>query len=163
MVKKDLKGISPVIATILMVMITVGLVAFSYSWFIGMGERAQQQARSQLSGMEKSQQNIDIPTAYECEDDTICFELRASSMNTIEIPMNDTYISAYVDGAPKELYAWNGGLSDGKNCTSYSGNLKPGESCYGNVTVDTCDAGDIYTLKITHTWGASKMESVRCD
>ena len=32
---RNLRGISPVIATILIVMITVGLVAFSYTWFMG--------------------------------------------------------------------------------------------------------------------------------
>lgn len=34
-----MKGISPVIATILMVMITVGLVAFSYNWFMSIDSK----------------------------------------------------------------------------------------------------------------------------
>lgn len=161
--KGNRKGISPVIATILMVMITVGLVAFSYTWFMGMGQQAQQQTGSQLSSMEKSQQSFSIPTAYECSDGDICFELRASSMNTKSIPMNSSYIHVYIDNEPVNLNAWDGGVG-GDSCNTYSGNLAAGSSCYGKVTVPGgCSSGETPVLKISHTWGASKMQSVNCE
>ncbi len=111
----------------------------------------------------KMLQNFNIPQAYECESNKICFELRASSMNTMEVPMNNTYISAYIDDVPKELGAWNGGLSDGKNCTSYSGNLKPGESCFGYVNVGSCKPKENHTLKVVHKWGGGKQVVIECE
>ncbi len=42
--------------------------------------------------MDKSQQSFNIPQAYECESNKICFELRAYPINTLGIPMNDPYL-----------------------------------------------------------------------
>jgi len=164
MVDRNLKGISPVIATILMVMITVGLVAFSYTWFMGMGQEAQTTAGTQISQMQKKQQSFDIPTAYECQNDTICFEFRASSMNTLEIPINTTYIKAYVDDIPKSLSGWDVGITGYTNCTD-STDLAPGKNCYAQLditTSPTCPNGGVVVLKVSHTWGAEKMVSVKC-
>ncbi len=111
----------------------------------------------------KMLQNFNIPQAYECESNKICFELRASSMNTMEVPMNDTYISAYIDDVPKELGAWNGGLSDGKNCTSYSGNLTPAESCFGYVNIGSCKPKENHTLKVEHKWMEGREVVIECE
>lgn len=82
-----MKGISPIIATILMVMIVIGLVAFSYSWFMSIGSGGKETTVTVISQMDKLRQDIEIGTAYQCGSD-ICFELRASTMNTIPIPIN---------------------------------------------------------------------------
>ena len=135
---KKMKGISPVIATILMVMITVGLVAFSYSWFMGMGQTAQTQTGAQLSQMEKSQQSFDIPTAFENNDNEICFEIRASSMNTLDIPISGNNITVYWDNVPKDVGNYAG---SGSACNSLSEKLAPGASCFGNIS-GTCPSND---------------------
>jgi len=160
MVNKTLKGISPVIATILMVMITVGLVAFAYTWFVELGEKAREEGDKQLGGMTT---NFRITTAYECSDGNICFEFKASPTNNQNLPMNDSYISVYIDDAPVSLRSWDGGIG-GQSCSTYPGDLAPGKSCYGNVSIPggTCSSGDTHILKIIHEWGATKTASVRC-
>ena len=57
MVKKGFskqKGVSPVIATILMVMITVGLVAFSYTWLMTVVEDSKSTELEQRELLKKS-------------------------------------------------------------------------------------------------------------
>ncbi len=154
------KGVSPVIATILMVMITVGLVAFSYSFFMGFGEKTVESTKEEFGKMKKGQQTFEIPTAYECNPDEICFEFRASSKNTLDMPANESFISLYVDNVPKSLKTWDGGIS-GTACKGNTAKLSPGESCYGKVD-QTCDNGDTYTLKISHSWDIDRTYSITC-
>ena len=153
----NLRGISPVIATILMVMITVGLVAFSYTWFMGLGETAKGRVGAGIAGMEKAQQDFSIPTAYECVDNKICFEVRASSMNTLNLDPRE--LSAYVNDVPKNIENWDGDIA-GNSCDATT-TLAPGESCYGKVN-QTCNTGEVYVLTLSHPWGAEKSVSVRC-
>ena len=152
-----MKGVSPVIATILMVMITVGLVAFSYSWFMGMGQTAQTQTGAQLSQMEKSQQGIKIGTAY-CSNSPACtdviFEMRALSTNTLTIPTNGT--SYYYNDEVKSI-----GAAGITGCTECNTNPKlgPGEKCCGKITLTSaCKIGD--KIRISIPWGAEAIASV---
>jgi FlaG/FlaF family flagellin (archaellin) len=50
-----MKAISPAVGTILIVIITVGIVAFSYSWFISTGETGKKTTSTVISNMEKVQ------------------------------------------------------------------------------------------------------------
>jgi len=154
---KKMKGVSPVIATILMVMITVGLVAFSYTWFMNMGQTAQTQTGAQLSQMEKSQQGIKIGTAY-CSNPPTCtdviFEMRALSMNTLNIPTNGT--SYYYNDAVTSI-----GVAGISGCTECNTNpeLAPGQKCCGRITLtSSCKIGD--KIRISIPWGAETIASV---
>ena len=154
---KNSKGVSPVIATILMVMITVGLVAFSYSWFMSLGETAQGQVGKQITQMEKSQQSFDILTAYKCDHnlDTqwdVCFQIRASPTNTLPIPINE--MNVYINNIPKQYGPMNQNF--GSNCTDV--NLTPGSLCYGVVEGYACSIGD--TLRAVIPWGAEKIRPI---
>jgi flagellin-like protein len=154
---KNLKGISPVIATILMVMITVGLVAFSYSWFMGLGQTSQAKVGAQITQMEKAQQSFEILTAYSCDhdgdgDNDVCFQIKASTVNTLDIPTNGT--SVYINDAPRDVSTWTGMSPD----CSTGPTLKPGESCYGAINNYDCSIGD--TLRIVIPWGAEKIRPI---
>ncbi len=151
---KQKKGISPVIATILMVMLTVGLVAFSYTWFRTTGEGAKEQSETQLTQLEKASQGIEIPIAYQCDSD-ICFEIKASVMNSLTIPMNGN--GYYVNNVPKTISAWDGGIS-GTSCNSTDLTLALGTSCYGKITNYNCTLGD--TLKVAISWGAEETKQI---
>jgi len=163
MTTNNFKGISPVIATILMVMITVGLVAFSYSWFMGIGTTSQDKTGKQLSNMDKSGQSFNIPIAYEsATPDRINFEFKASSLNSLGLSAN-TSIKAYLNEVPVIINNWDGGLG-GISCANTSSKLTPGESCYGYVTATagTCNSGDTIAFKVIHEWGAKQTISVIC-
>ena len=154
---KNLKGVSPVIATILMVMITVGLVAFSYTWFMSLGQTSQVKVGQQMTQMEKSQQTFDILTAYKCDhnndnQDDVCFQIRASPINTLTIPVSN--MSVYINDVPKNWKGMNGAL--GANCTD--ANLTPGATCYGVVENYSCSIGD--TMRIVIPWGAEKIRPI---
>jgi flagellin-like protein len=151
--KVIMKGISPVVATILMVMITVVLVAFSFSWFQNMQSGIQQQTGNSMSQLEKSKQTIDIPTVFQCGSD-ICFVIRASSSNTYGIPLNGT--SYLINGVPKTASTWDGDIS-GSPCTSVS-TLVAGGLCYGKISGATCVAGDIF--KVSTSWGTDSQKSI---
>ncbi len=154
------KGVSVVIATILMVMIIVGLVAFSYIQFVEWKEKQKDSVDGPIIVDHKYQQNFDVPIAYECENDSICFELRASSENSCDIPANETGIFIYVDNIPAILESWDRGRI-GNPCKNLTKNLRPGESCYGKVN-HTCQLKDTHTLRISHIWGKIKLVKVTC-
>jgi flagellin-like protein len=151
-----MKGISPVVATILMVMITVVLVAFSFTWFQNMQSGIQQQTGNSMSQVDKSRQTIDISTVYQCGSD-ICFAIRATSSNTYSIPLNGT--SYMINGVPKSASSWDGspGLSGGSPCTTVS-TLVAGGICYGKILSTTCVAGDIF--KVATSWGPDSQKSI---
>jgi flagellin-like protein len=148
-----MKGISPVVATILMVMITVVLVAFSFSWFQNMQSGIQQQTGNSMSQLEKSKQTIDLPTVYQCGSD-ICFAIRATSSNTYSIPLNGT--TYLINGVPKTASTWNGDIS-GNSCTEIT-TLVAGGVCYGKIQSTTCAGGDV--LKVSSAWGTESQKSI---
>ena len=155
---KNLKGVSPVIATILMVMITVGLVAFSYTWFMSLGQTSQTRVGQQMEYMERMQQSFDIVTAYKCDHNTdgqsdVCFQIRASPTNTLAIPVGN--MSVYIKDIQRNWGNMNQNF--GPNCTAV-GTLNPGASCYGVVENYNCSIGD--TIRIIIPWGAEKIRAI---
>jgi len=132
-------------------MITVALVAFTYFWFIGMGESGKSQSSEMVSKMEKSGQQIELVTAYQCGND-ICFELKASALNTIPIPVNGT--SYYINDKPVKIAPWNAELGY-KSCLvgEPSGlvlSLHFDEG-FGNITEDDSGYGNDGILKDANT------------
>ncbi|MCK4730086.1 MAG: hypothetical protein KAT28_02100 [Candidatus Aenigmarchaeota archaeon] len=163
MTNNELKGISPVIATILMVMITVGLVAFSYSWFTSIAETGKKSSDEFLTEMEKSSQSFNIATAYECTPNVICFAFQAYSKNKYSISPNNSHVTAYLNDVPVVIGNWTGGIG-GTECYNATNKLSEGEICYGyvNATSGTCNSGDMLSFRIEHSWGAKKTKSILC-
>jgi len=162
-----MKGISPVIATILMVMITVGLVAFSYSWFMGMGQTAQTSTETQLAGMKKAAQVLLIPAAtYRSADRCVYFELTAAATNEYAIPNNT--LTYYINDWPVSVDTWDGGVG-GTSCISKE-SIGPGDRCYGminlstnsKITVCNVSAAKIDIFKVSSTWGTEPTRKILC-
>ena len=134
------KGISPVIATILMVMITVGLVAFSYTWFMSMGERAKEGTEAAMTEITSSQAYISFDTLY-ANATHIKGRIRGHMGN---INMNDTaYYYTDRDGAIDDTINVND-----TNCTT---TLKPGEHCIihtNDYNETNCESGSYITIII---------------
>jgi len=149
----SMKGVSPVIAVILMVMITVALVAFSYSWFQGTISQTQKQTEGILTQQEKMNQRMEITTAIKCGAD-ICFELRAASTNNYNLDMNGT--GYYLNGVPKTVAAWDGGIG-GASCTVVT-TLAPAQKCYGKIASTSCKIGDV--LEISTGWGTKRTTGI---
>lgn len=123
------KGVSPVIATILMVLITVGLVAFSYSWFIGLGQNVQNTTTGILDTLTAQNAYLTFDS-LSCSDTEIKGYLRAQSGG---VNMNFTNFF-YVSGGSEEKIEVSGcdsPLATGQYC----------EFTYGGETCNSCDAG----------------------
>jgi hypothetical protein len=114
---------------------------------------------STVETMEKVHQNFRV-LLHECNKNKICFELRASLMNSLDIPANESVISVYVDDEYKPLGEWK--IGSGTTCKGNTKALIPGESCYGYVNVSSCEPGETHTLKIVHAWGAEEKIPVEC-
>ncbi len=111
--------------------------------------------------MDKMLQNFNIPQAYECESNKICFELRAYTRNSMDMPVNDSAISVFIDNKPKALGYWDGGTV-GIACKS-GVQLSPKESCFGYVNVSSCKPGENHSLKVAHKWrGGGPGITVEC-
>lgn len=152
-IKDTMKGISPVIAVILMVMITVALVAFSYSWLQKTMSESQGQTSKIISGQEEMSQRLEIATAYQCGAN-ICFELRAASTNSRSLNMNGT--GYYIRDVPKTSIAWDGGVG-GLACSN-TVTLAAGQKCYGMIENTQCAVGD--SLKVSTGSGATDTKGL---
>ncbi|OYT43564.1 MAG: hypothetical protein B6U88_00675 [Candidatus Aenigmarchaeota archaeon ex4484_56] len=139
MVYKGHKGISPVIATILMVMITVALVGILFTWFTGMTEKQQEETNKQYEGVVQRSQSILITVAYyDASEGGVVVEVRAPASNTRSVNLTgSTYL---VDNViQNSLLTYSGGTS----CTADL--LDPGEACY-MVVGTTCHSGSTVSI-----------------
>ncbi len=123
------KGVSPVIATILMVMITVGLVAFSYSFFMGVVKKSKETTGTAIGEITESQSFVSFDM-LSCNDSHIIGVLRGH-MGNIDMNKTDYY---YVESA--------GGVSNiGSSVSGCDNtNFAPGDTC--KFTYDGHDCGD---------------------
>jgi len=135
---KKMKGVSPVIATILMVMITVGLVAFSYSWFMGMGEQAKRSTETSIGTITSSQQQrvtFDIQPYQDGSD--VKFIMYGAGTENVNLSEVKTYKN------DREPVSWTG-VAIG-TVSACSGTLNSGDRCGAKVSW-TCSPGDALTL-----------------
>ena len=112
------KGISPVIATILMVMITVGLVALSYSFFSEIINVGGEKAVNATKHFGAKDQQLEIKSIWNDSED-----IGVTIMSSGSSPVTLEYVTTYVDDAIKQ---WAKGSIKGcdKNET-----LSVGDSC----------------------------------
>ncbi|MBN2094679.1 MAG: hypothetical protein JW727_01400 [Candidatus Aenigmarchaeota archaeon] len=137
-----------------MVMITVVLIAFSYTWLQGTMEGSQQRTSEVISNTEKLNQKVAITTVYQ-DGGAIYFELKALTTNSYSVNMTGT--SYYINGVPKGPEDWTGGISGGVSCMDPGLMLAPGAKCYGMLDED-CGIGDVF--KVSIAWGAEDSKSI---
>ena len=151
------KGVSPVIASVLMVVIAIVLVGFAYTMFSGMAKTAGKRGTAAMAEMEKSSQRLEIVTViYDDTNNKVCFKIRAPNSNTLAVPLGDN-ILYFVDSQQVTL------LGNTNNCPitgtpicNTTTQLAPGDSCYDSVT---WTAGYPYLFEIQHDWGAYDAKS----
>ena len=161
------KGVSPVIASVLMVMIAIGLIAFTYTWFTGMARQAKASGAKHMGEMEKSLQELKIENAvFNSSANCVCFILRAPLTNSRNIPIN-RFTHYYIDGKEKNLNfsqcnkpkcsvlgdIINDPNTKG-NCTI--GGLDPGEACWGGIHYESDTYPTFFEIK--HDWGIHEIE-----
>lgn len=146
------KGVSDVIATVLLVMITVALVFFVNNFFTGIASDAGSQTDKALLQNKMMSQKFMITTVYGCGG-YICFELKALGTNELPIPMENA--GYYINEAPKMVYPWPG-ESFGVDCVN-NPILSPGQSCFGRLQ-GPCVAGQ--TLQVILSWGIRGFNTV---
>ncbi len=150
------KGVSPVIASVLMVMIAVGLIAFAYSWFTAMARQAKAAGSKHMGEMEKTLQDLEIVTAtYVSSANKLCFQIKAPLTNSITVPLGP-YITYVVDtnsyNSSQLSDSLTGCPSTGTNCKN-KGGLEPGEECYGAIGYSEYPS----FFEIKHDWGAHEV------
>ena len=146
------KGVSPVIASVLMVVIAIVLVGFAYTMFSGITKRTAETGTRAIGEIEKSTQKLKIVTAiYNATNNKLCFKIRAPGSNVLTIPM-EGHMTYLIDGKEVPVSSNLAGcpISGTPNCTDTGLNLNPGDSCYGAAT---WTAGYPYLFEIQHDWG----------
>jgi flagellin-like protein len=146
------KGISDVIATLLLVMVTVMLVFFVNTFFVDIAQNAGTSTNRALLQNQKLSQKVIIPTAY-CCGAYICFEIKALGTNDFPIPTEQT--DYFVNNKPRKIYPW--GLSGlGPDCLD-NPVLEPGQGCFGKVE-GPC--GNDLLFKAVLPWGMQNFRVV---
>jgi flagellin-like protein len=146
------KGISEVIATILMVMVTVVLVFFVNTMFTDIAHSAGTSTDRAIQENQKLNQKFVIPTAY-CCGAYICFEIKALGTNEFDLPTEGT--GYYLNDVPKRVYPWEGMIM-GPNCLD-NPVLAKGQSCFGKLE-GPCTGDNI--LKVMLPWGIQNFRVI---
>ena len=140
MITNKFKGVSPIIATILMVMITVGLVAFSYTWFMGMTESTKRSTETSLGTMTSAQQqriSFDVQPYQDGGD--VKFIMYGAGTESVNLSKVKTYKN------DREPVNWTGVSVGSLPACGSSAILASGDRCGAKVTW-TCSPGDGLTL-----------------
>ncbi len=94
-----MKGITPVIAIILVLLITISMVGFSFVWFSRISELAADQTQSQLQAQLDTQaQKIKIDATT-----TATVSIRNSGSKSIAL----SKISVFIDGGARTCTTWD--------------------------------------------------------
>ncbi len=98
------KGITPVIATVLLMTITVAATASAYTFMTGVQDDFMENTEDRLSNQEReSQSDINIETAYNSTDGYIMLSIRNTGSLTLEVEDEDGNKAwdLFIDGRPK--------------------------------------------------------------
>ncbi len=117
-----MKGITPVVAIILLLLITISMVGFAFVWFTRIGELTTQQTQAQLqSELDRQAQKVRI-------DAVTTTTVTIRNIGTKAIP--EIQLTVFVDNVVKECtWSTSGDLAAGgsKTCT-YTGACTAGTS-----------------------------------
>lgn len=132
-----MKGITPVVAIILLLLITISMVGFAFVWFTRVSQLATSETEAQLRGqLTADAQKIRIDAAT-----TTAVSIR----NTGTQDINTTQISFFIDNAAVSCDAtWTGMLTAGstKTCT-----YVPPKTCAAAATVKVSAPGNSDAVK----------------
>jgi flagellin-like protein len=132
---KNFKGISPVIATILMVMITVGLVALSYTFFVNIINVTENRTIENVGTVLENQKVIITSVWNDSTDGKIGVAI--NSRGTDDASLSN--VKAFVNNVPIN---WTAADVDG--CQA-NGVLKIGSSC-NMILGKNYDVGDVVKI-----------------
>ncbi|MBI2579817.1 MAG: hypothetical protein HYW27_02855 [Candidatus Aenigmarchaeota archaeon] len=127
------KGITPVIAIILLLLITISMVGFAFVWFSRVAQTATESTEKQLQTELNKQNkkiavdNLQLSTAT----DTGCVSLR--NIGSVSIPAGE--IKLYVDGAAQS------------GCDTLA--LAAGATGSCAISLNTCNTGSNKIVKVT--------------
>jgi len=97
------KGITPVIASVLLMTITVAATASAYTFMTGIQEDFMENTENQLEDQERnSQSDINIETAYNSTDGYIILSVRNTGALTLEVEdsSGNKLWNLFVEGRP---------------------------------------------------------------
>lgn len=133
-----MKGITPVVAIILLLLITISMVGFAFVWFTRVGELTTQQTQQQLqSQLDAQAQNVKIDAISAARD-----KITLRNRGTATIPL--AQISIFVEGAALACTTWSptAALTPGSIVTCTAGFL-----CAAGNTVKVTTLGQGDTVK----------------
>jgi flagellin-like protein len=99
------KGVTPVIATVLLMTITVAATASAYTFMTGIQDDFMENTEDRLSSQEReAQSDINIETAYNSSDGYVLLSVRNTGSVTLEVEdENDNKAwDLYIEGRPNE-------------------------------------------------------------
>jgi len=129
------RGITPIIAVILLIVMTVGIAAFVFIWMQNFVSNLQQTTQQQLETLQRPQFDITYATV---KDSSIIFILT----NTGTVPIDTTQMTAIV-----EEYSKVTGL---RNRTLTMGNLNCSQSILQARQQTNCTISDLNDLNTTN-------------
>jgi flagellin-like protein len=130
-----MKGITPVIAVILLLMITISLVGFAFVWFTRMTESMTNQTSESLNQQMLVQRTRVTIDSY----DKTNGKLMIRNAGSVNLELNK--VNIYVNGGLISDCSWSpsGSIAPGVTSTCTSNGLK---TCTGTIVVTSIGTGD---------------------
>jgi len=140
-----MKGVSTIIAVVLILMIVVSLAALTFTWFTGIIDILTNTASNASSQATCSMaMKIEIENARYFSGDSINSTIR----NTGTIDVDISKLAFYIDGVPSSF-------------TPSTGKLSPGSIGNFNITNIT-PACQNKVIKVTHECGGEDYRTISC-
>lgn len=144
------KGITPVIATVLLMTITVAATASAFTFMNGIQNDLKENTEDRLSQQEReSQSNIDIETAYNSTDGYIIVSVRNTGSLTLQIRDETRLWSMFTNGSPV------GDGTEWEYRNEERDYISPQQTVNLNTTEKFPDPGSDTLIKITGPNGVS--------
>jgi len=127
-----MKGITPVIAVILLLLITIAVVGFAFVWFQRIAQTTTDITEGELDALrQQTAKRVSIDAI-----DVTATKVSIRNRGTVPIPIGTTSeVSVYVGGALKTC-TWTG-----TDCTGISAKISPGAVCTCDWPDASCTAG----------------------
>lgn len=137
------KGLTPVLATVLLMTISVAATGSAYVFLTELQKEAQESAKQRLSEQQQeAKASVNMRTVYNGTDGYTVFNLQNTGSVTLTIEEDDNKrLNLYVDGRPDDwTYAGSGGATV---------RINPSQSKLINTTEPFPDPGETQNLRVT--------------
>lgn len=128
-----MKGITPVIAIILLLMITIALAGFAFVWFGRVGQQVTNQTAEQLAEQQRKQATSAIIDNIDAANGIVTIR------NSGTVTINTNELGIYVDGTPIQCTGLGATIAPGATATCTNTTVIPG--CV-SVRITTVGTGD---------------------